>query len=323
VTDNGDRLKLAEKRSPDVCVPPVMSRRDGLKTAAILAPTLLLARRSHAAPKGQIAVLHTNDTHSRMKPFSAGSNKGAGGVARRATLINQVRARGPTLLVDAGDTFQGTAWFNEFKGKVDIQVMNALGYDATAIGNHDFDAGAAQLKENLVLAPNMRAVSANYRVAKDSILCASIAASTIVDRGGLKIGIFGLGVQLEGLVNPKLHLGVSYDDPREAARKQVGLLRDRGCDLVIALSHLGYEGYRGEVGDTDWPKDIAGVDYVVGGHTHTLLETPTVVSHASGWKTHVMQVGHSGLFLGHARLTVNGRGEVRVASKGPRPVRAS
>ena len=303
----------------------VRRRALGLCAAA---PALLLAPRARAGALTRISVLHTNDTHSRMEPFSTGQYKGRGGVARRATLIAKVRAQNPNvLLLDAGDTYQGTAWFNEFKGTIDAQVMDALGYDATAIGNHDFDAGVDKLAENLKLSPHLIPLSANFRVDDSCPLSERLRPHAIVERGPVRIGMFGLGVRFEGLVNPKLHAGVAYADPREAASEQVELLRERGCDVIIALSHLGYMGYRGEVGDVDWPKDVPGIHYVVGGHTHTFLTEPDVIAHKSGWRTSVMQVGHSGLNIGHAEFLVDSSGRTDVVSARPRgiggrPVRA-
>jgi 5'-nucleotidase len=290
----------------------------GTGAALVAVPTLILPRRARAAPALRLTVLHTNDTHSRMEPFENGPHQGKGGVARRATLIRRARADNPnTFVFDGGDTFQGTPWFNEFKGTIDIQAMRAMGYDATAMGNHDFDAGVEQLRDNLALAPHLAALTANFVVAKGSVLDGRIEPHRVYERGGRKIGVFGLGVRFEGLVNPRLHVGVTYKDPIEAAREQVGGLRDQGCDVVIALSHLGYKGYSGEPGDLDWPKEVAGVDYVVGGHTHTFLKEPTLVVHRSGWRTPVMQVGHSGLNLGRAEIVVDARGRAEVAMAAP------
>lgn len=296
------------------------ARRRALKTltgagaALAVGPTLLLPRRAEAATALRLTVLHTNDTHSRMEPFDSGPFKGRAGIAKRATLIKRARAENKhTLVLDAGDTFQGTPWFNEFKGSFDIRAMRALTYDATAVGNHDFDAGAAKLRENLELAPRLAALAANFHVEPGSVLDGRVEASRIWEMAGRRVGVFGLGVRFEGLVNPRLHEGVSYRDPIAAAREQVELLRDRGCDVVIAVSHLGYKGYSGEPGDLDWPKDVKGVDYVVGGHTHTFLKEPTVVAHRSGWRTPVMQVGHSGLNLGRADIVVDTRGSARVS----------
>lgn len=301
---------------------PVLTRRRAVAGMAAAGPVLWLPSRARAAaPVATLTVLHTNDTHSRMEPFASGRYQGQAGVARRATLVRGVRQEQPnTLLVDAGDTFQGTPWFNQFQGSIDLQVMNALGYDATCIGNHDFDAGTERLRENLNFAPQMSALAANFAIEPGSILADRIQPSVILEKG-VKVGLFGLGVAFEGLVNPKLHKGVSYTDPREAARAQVAHLREQGCQVVVALSHLGHDGYKGEVGDTEWPKDVPGVDYVVGGHTHTFLDEPLVVPHASGWRTTVLQVGHSGLLLGRADIRVDARGRAEVTAAAGLPVR--
>ncbi len=289
-----------------------LSRRKAL-TCLIAAPFLSLPRKARSATKTRITLLHTNDTHSRMDPFSAGRYKGRGGVAARSALVKRVRSMSAhTLLLDAGDIFQGTPYFNEFLGELDIQVMAAIGYDAVTLGNHDFDAGVEQLVKNLSHKSKMKVLNSNYSIEKESPIHAKIERHWIVQRGGVRIGLFGLGIAFHGLVNPKLHSGVSYEDPREAAQREVAFLKSEGCSLIIAMSHLGYTGYRGEVGDQDWPRHIPGVNYVVGGHTHTFLKRPTVVRHPSGWETLVMQVGHSGLNIGHAEFDVDGSGHADV-----------
>lgn len=242
-------------------------------------------------------------------------------------MIKRARARNPnTLVLDAGDTFQGTPWFNEFKGSADLDAMDLMGYDATALGNHDFDAGVGVLHANLQRAPRLAALAANFEVAQDSPLAMRVQAHRVYDFATsdvarpLKVGVFGLGVRFDGLVNPRMHEGVRYLDPIPVAREQVGVLRDQGCQVVVAVSHLGYQGYAGEPGDLVWPKDVPGVDYVVGGHTHTFLSEPTLVRHRNGWETPVMQVGHSGLNLGVAELSVDVRGRVHLVHSGPRGV---
>jgi len=288
-------------------------------SAAVAAPMVMLPSRAFASSSKTVTVLHTNDTHSRMEPFDKGPFKGKAGVARRMTLIRKVRKENPiTYLFDAGDTFQGTPWFNAFQGSVDIQVMKKLGYDATAVGNHDFDAGAAKLSENLKHHPTLKALAANFVVGDGSELSGQIHPHHVFDRGGVKVGVFGLGVKFDGLVHPKLHPHIDWRAPVDVAREQVQLLREQGCQVIVALSHLGYKGYGGEIGDTGWPEKVKGVHYVVGGHSHTFLKKPKVVRHASGWETHVMQVGHSGLNLGRADLRVDAQG--RVAFQRIRPV---
>ncbi|MCP4500809.1 MAG: bifunctional metallophosphatase/5'-nucleotidase [Deltaproteobacteria bacterium] len=301
------------------------NRRQALKKAAVFAPMLMLPSRGFANTHQTVTLLHTNDTHSRMEPFTGGPFKGRAGVARRMTLIERVRKESPiSYLFDAGDTFQGTPWFNAFKGSVDIQVMKALGYDATAIGNHDFDAGADTLSENLKLYPQLCAVAANFTIGAQSELAGRVLPNAIFEKAALtgakgpKVGVFGLGVKFDGLVHPKLHPHIGWRDPIEVANEQVSLLREQGCKVIVALSHLGYKGYSGERGDTAWPTQVKGVHYVVGGHSHTFLKKPKIVRHRSGWETHVMQVGHSGLNLGRADLRIDPAG--RIAFQKIRPL---
>jgi 5'-nucleotidase len=296
---------------------PDFSRRRALGYL-IAAPFLSLPRRARSATKTRITILHTNDTHSRMEPFAAGRYKGRGGVAARSAIVKRVRSMSQnTLLLDAGDVFQGTPYFNEYLGELDIRMMAAMGYDAVALGNHDFDAGVEQLAKNLLHKSKMKVLNSNYAVDPGSPIHSEVAKHWILDRGDVRIGLFGLGIAFHGLVNPKLHPGVSYEDPRTAAQREVAFLKSEGCSLIIAMSHLGYSGYRGEVGDQDWPRHIPGVNYVVGGHTHTFLKRPTVVRHPSGWETLVMQVGHSGLNLGHAQFDVDANGRVDARSSLP------
>ena len=291
------------------------TRRHFLLGSLALAP-LLRARPAHAAgPAGAtvITLLHTNDTHSRLDPFPGGQGNLShrGGMARRASLIRRIRKDTPnTLVLDAGDTFQGTPYFNKYLGTLDYELMSMAGYDATAVGNHDFDAGveglvaAAKYAKFDILTSYDMSQSDLRRVAKPNVV------KTV---GGLKVGLFGLGVVLDGLVNPRLAGGVKYVDPAEAARLQVETLRAQGCDLVIALSHLGHQGYLGEPGDQHWPQKVAGVDYVVGGHTHTFLDKPERIIGPGGWETAVMQVGFAGVALGRADIHLEGRNKVKLA----------
>ncbi|MBN2358804.1 MAG: metallophosphatase [Deltaproteobacteria bacterium] len=279
-------------------------------TAGLAAPVLLpaLGRAQTAAPSGSITLLHTNDTHSRIDPFPEGSGKlaGLGGVARRATLIRQVRRSQPhTLLLDGGDFFQGTPYFNRFRGEVEVKALSALGYDVVTIGNHDLDIGTDGLEAALAHA-RFDLVNCNYEFAPELALGERVKRYVVREVGGVRVGVFGLGVALEGLVNLKLCPGVRYRDPIQAARAAVEELRlERGCHMVVALTHLGHRGVLGEPGDLDWPRQVAGVNYVVGGHTHTFLEAPINIRCArSGWQTLVMQVGYGGVNVGRADFVV-------------------
>jgi 5'-nucleotidase len=291
------------------------TRRHFLLGALAAAP-LARTRRARAQPPAPatVTLLHTNDTHSHLDPLprDKGPLSGRGGIARRARLIKTVREHNPnTLVLDGGDSFQGTPYFNRFKGTLEFELMSMAGYDVVAVGNHDLDAGV----EGLATAARHARFSlvASYRVA-GTALEGLVQSRVVRELGGVKVGLFGLGVVLEGLVNPRHCQGVVYVDPVEAARGEVDALRDQGCDIVVALSHLGYRGFSGEPGDLHWPQRVAGVDYVVGGHTHTFLERPEVVRGPGGWETSVMQVGFAGVALGRADIHLDGRRRVRIAA---------
>ncbi len=293
-----------------------MKRRSFITSASISAGTLGGASLASAAlgysqstcardasRHGEVVILHTNDTHSRIMPFENGPHKGRGGVARRAALFERVRnVHDRVLALDAGDVFQGTPWFNTYKGAVDLELMGRMGYDAFVLGNHDFDAGSEQLVSNLRHEQAPPAIVANYTCDESSPLVNSIEASKIFDVKGLRVGVFGLGIAFQGLVTPRLHKGVRYLDPRETAREQVSLLRQANVDLVVCMSHLGIKGHMGEVSDIELTRDVRGIDYVLGGHTHTFMEQPERVLGPGGWASAVMHAGHSGLVVGMSTL---------------------
>lgn len=275
-----------------------------------------LIRVAEARRPQTLTILHTNDTHSRIDPFQEGKFKGQGGVARRATLIAQIKQQNPaTLVLDAGDVLQGTPYFNMFHGSVEFEAMRRMGYDMVAIGNHDFDKGAQRL---LFLAKHH---------GKFPLVCANLLFSQpgadklvrpylIKDVGGWKVGVFGLGVRFRGLVPAKLHQGVTYASPIPVAQKLVKQLREvHRCDAVIALSHLGYVGFDGEPGDQDLARQVPGIDIIIGGHTHTFLMRPTQVKAPDGRMTRIYQVGHSGLFLGRIDLSFVPRTGLEIREK--------
>jgi 5'-nucleotidase len=246
-----------------------------------------------------LVILHTNDTHSRMDPFpmDGGPFQGLGGVARRASLIRRVRAESPhVLLLDSGDIFQGTPYFNFFKGEIEFEAMSALAYDVATIGNHDFDNGVPGLAEMMPRA-TFDFVSANYDVA-GSPLASRVRPWVIREVGGVRVGIFGLGIAFAGLVLEGLHEGVHYTDPFAAARRSVSELRTEGCSLIVCLSHLGYR-YRDDApSDTLLAQEVEGIDLILGGHTHTFMDTPDVYTQPDGRRTLVNQVGWGGMRLG-------------------------
>ncbi len=255
-------------------------------------------------PVGQrhLTILHTNDTHSHIEAFSADHSRYAnrGGVARRAQLIDAVRKENPnTLLLDAGDIFQGTPYFNYFGGALEFKLMSMLKYDLATIGNHDFDNSIEGFHKQLPHA-TFDFVSANYDFS-NTVLDAIIRPYKIIHRAGLKIGIFGLGVKLAGLVDPKMYKETRYLDPIAITQDMTyELKKKQRCDLIICLSHLGYN-YRNapnRVSDLKLAKATQDIDLIIGGHTHTFLPKPTIVKNKLGKNMLINQVGAYGLNLG-------------------------
>ena len=261
-----------------------------------------------AANETRLVILHTNDTHSRIDPFPASDGRyaGLGGAARRATLIKRIRQAEPNvLLLDSGDVFQGTPYFNFFKGEVEFKTMSAMDYDVVTLGNHEFDNGVEGLVSMMPHA-SFDFVSSNYAISNPT-LKPHIKPYTTRTFGQVKVGIFGLGISLSGLVLPSLHQGVDYQDPVIEARKMVDLLREDGCDFIICLSHLGYR-YRGDrVSDTSIAQEVPGIDLILGGHTHTFVDTPDIYHHKEQ-STIVNQVGFAGIRLGRVDIVFNGEG---------------
>jgi 5'-nucleotidase len=241
-------------------------------------------------------------------PMDGGPFQGLGGAARRATLIERVRAEHPNvLLLDSGDIFQGTPYFNFFKGEIEFKAMSAMKYDVATIGNHDFDNGVSGLVEMMPHA-TFQFVSANYDVS-GSPLAPHVRPWVIKEVGGVKVGIFGLGIAFEGLVLSSLHEGVRYADPFAAARRAVDHLRSQGSALVICLSHLGYRYRENLPSDTLLAQRVEGIDLILGGHTHTFMDEPDVYQRSEGRQTVVNQVGWSGMRLGRIDVVL-GPGEV-------------
>ena len=250
----------------------------------------------------KITILHTNDVHSHIEAFSPkdGKNANKGGVARRATLVETIRNENPnTLLLDAGDIFQGTPYFNFYGGELEFKLMSLLKYDVATIGNHDFDNGIDGLYAQLPHA-NFDFVSANYDFS-NTLMDSHVKPYKTFIKEGIKIGVFGLGIELEGLVNKDAYKETSYKDPIETAQDMSRILKeDEHCDLIICLSHLGYE-YKNQVSkisDLKLAKATKDINLIIGGHTHTFLDKPTEVTNAVGKTVLVNQVGCFGLYLG-------------------------
>ena len=255
-----------------------------------------------AAGEVLITILHTNDTHSQIDPVSESDKQwaGKGGVARRATLVKRVRKENPnTLMVDAGDAFQGTPYFNFYKGEVEYKSMSLIGYDVVTLGNHDFDNGVNALAAAMKFA-NFDFVSTNYDV-RGTVLEARVKPYAVRTLGGVRIGLFGLGISPDNLITPQNFQGVKYMDPVQMARGVVRLLREQEkCQLVVGMSHLGYYANprNSEIGDTQVAAQVSGIDFIASGHTHTFMEKPVLQKNPAGKDTIIFQVGKSGIYVG-------------------------
>ncbi len=259
----------------------------------------LLAVCSLVTAQNPIVILHTNDTHSQIDPLQNNDGTLAGGIYGRAAIIDQVRQENKNvLLVDAGDYFQGTPYFNFFKGASEIKFMNLLGYQAAALGNHEFDNGSKMLAKQLAKA-KFPIVCANYLFFNKK-LNKIVKKYVVIEMDGKRIGIFGLLTDIKALTLPENYKELKYLNAIDVADCMVKELREtEKCDYVICLSHLGWN-----TGTEDNPDDkmlaaqVKGIDVIVGGHSHSVIEKPDVVN-----GTLILQTGKKGLRIG--QLTVN------------------
>ncbi len=248
----------------------------------------------------KLTILYTNDQHSRIEPFPDNDPKypNQGGFARRAALIKKIRGEEKNiLLLDAGDIFQGTPYFNFYSGELEYKLMSQMGYDAVTLGNHDFDLGIDNIIKQMPHA-NFSFVNANYDFT-DTALNNKILPYKIFHKDGVKIGVFGVGIELAGLVDKKLYGNTKYNDPIAEAKKTAELLKlNKKCDYVICLSHLGYSYPGKKVSDQDLSTQTSSIDLIIGGHTHTFLDAPQQMSNFDKKPVYVTQVGWAGIWLG-------------------------
>ena len=246
----------------------------------------------------KLTILHTNDMHSHIHPFTSGRNKGLGGMAQRAALIKQIRKQEEhVLLLDAGDIFQGTPYFNVYGGELEFKLMSEMKYDAVTLGNHDFDNGLEGLKKQLPHA-NFPFLIANYDFS-ETILKNTFKAYKVFRKGDLKIGVFGIGIELDGLVPKKLYQNTVYQDPILTANYYANFLKQKErCDLVICLSHLGFK-YKGKkMSDITLASQTIDIDLIIGGHTHTFLKNPVKQLNLDKKEVLINQVGWAGINIG-------------------------
>lgn len=252
----------------------------------------------------QLLILHTNDTHSCINPLNENlADKklaGRGGFLRRLAMIKEERAKNPDLLLfDSGDFSQGSPFYTLYKGDVEIELMNRMGYDASTIGNHEFDFGL----------DNMARI---FRKAKFPILCSNydftgtvvegtVERYTIIKRNGIRIGVFALDPEMEGLVATDKFVGVKYLDPIQVANEMATFLKKKKkCDLIICISHLGWD--IPEMNDQIMIAGSHNIDLVLGGHSHTYMETLCYVKNLDGKEIPVDQNGKHGIWIGRMVL---------------------
>ena len=282
-----------------------MKRREFIEktSTGALFTSLGLTLTSFEAKIKHLTILHTNDVHSHIDPFPVTDprNPNMGGVSRRATLIESIRQENPNvLLLDAGDIFQGTPYFNYYGGELEFKLMSMMKYDASTIGNHDFDNGIQGLYAQMPHA-KFEFISSNYDF-KNTVMDGFVKPYKIYHKSGIKVGVFGLGIELNGLVDKQMYKETVYNNPVEIAQDMVRILKkEQKCDLVICLSHLGYKYNKEDqdkISDLKLAELTADIDLIIGGHTHTFLDKPTIVKNADGKEVLVNQVGCYGINLG-------------------------
>jgi 5'-nucleotidase len=248
----------------------------------------------------KVTLLHTNDWHSRIEAFPKDGGKfaGMGGAATRAALIKKIRAEEKhVLLLDAGDIFQGTPYFNFFEGELEYKLMSEMGYDAATLGNHDFDNGIEGIINQLQNA-KFDIINCNYDFSK-SLLSDKVKPYRIFKKGGINIGVIGVGIELEGLVPKELYGEIVYRNPIDIASNLAKELKtQKDCDLVICLSHLGFEYQNDKLSDKKFAEKSAFIDVIIGGHTHTFLPKPVIIKNLLNKDVIINQVGWAGLQLG-------------------------
>jgi 5'-nucleotidase len=247
-----------------------------------------------------ISILHTNDLHCHIEPFTGGNENvaGRGGLARISEMVKRAKSENlNTLLFDAGDMFQGTPYYNYFKGELMLQMMSAAGYDAGTIGNHEFDDGLEGISDSLHSA-KFPLINSNYDFSY-TMLAGKFPRWKIFIQEGIKIGVYGLGIELKGLVADKNFGNTIFNDPLQTALEMEYFLKnDNKCDLVVCLSHLGLRYRENKVSDIVIATETSLTDLIIGGHTHTYLEEPIVEKNKAGNRVIVNQASWGGLVIG-------------------------
>ena len=266
---------------------------------ALLLPSLSVSAQKH------LTILHTNDTHSCVMPLSVHLadtlQAGRGGFLRRIAMLKEERRKNPGLLLfDSGDFCQGSPYYTLFKGDVESGLMNMMHYDAGTIGNHEFDFGLENMAR-VFKRLNFPIVCANYRF-HECGLDKIVKPYVILKRNGLKIGVFGLSPRLDGLVDHKNYRSTEYLDPVKTAQETADLLKKKHCELVVCISHLGWE--EKGMGDQEVISHTRGIDLVLGGHSHTYFRQLRYVDNLDGKPVPDDQNGKSGIYIGKMKITL-------------------
>lgn len=275
-----------------------------MKRIYLLFAALCIACALAAQDVKELLILHTNDTHSRIEPVSGNDPNpdyaGKAGFVRRVTLLKELRKENKDLLLfDCGDFSQGSPYYNMFKGEVEVQLMNCMGYDAGTIGNHEFDSGVENMARLFKMA-NFPIVCANYGV-KGTVLEDCVKEYIVLQRNGLKIGVFGVSPALEGLVQAKNCEGILFKNPIEEAQRVASFLKDEEkCDLVICLSHLGWKGE--PYSDEKLIPNTRHIDIVLGGHSHSYFDAPKYYKNLDGIDVPLQQMGKNAVYVGKMKV---------------------
>lgn len=282
-----------------------------MKARYFLMAVACLAAMAGKAEEKQLVILHTNDTHSTVMPLNENLNDtmkaGRGGYLRRLAMLKEERVKDPELLLfDSGDFSQGSPYYTIYEGEVEVGLMNMMRYDAATIGNHEFDFGLDNMARLFRMA-EFPIVCANYDFT-GTVVEGLVKPYVVLERKGLKIGVFGVAPKLEGLVSKANYEGVSYLDPVEKAREVSDLLRnEEKCDVVVCLSHLGW-AIQPDVEDSTLVAGTSNIDIVLGGHSHTYLTELQWVKNRDGREIPVDQNGKHGIFIGRMVMTLDGKG---------------
>ncbi len=287
-----------------------MKRRNFIQNIVLGTGTLLVSpslfSQENLKRKKRLVILHTNDTHSTIESFPSKHSKfpNMGGVSKRHTILQKIRSEEEhVLLLDAGDIFQGTPYFNTFNGELEMKLMSLLQYDAATMGNHDFDIGLEGFLNAQQFA-NFPFLCANYDFS-ETILSGKTKAHHIFHKAGIKIGVFGIGITLKGLVPMDKYGNTRYLDPISTANKIASELKSKSCDLVICLSHLGFEYENKNINsDRKLAAETQNIDIILGGHTHSFFDKPLVLKNSKNKDVLVNQVGWGGVYLGRIDIDV-------------------